>query len=75
MGAKIYKPHIIVDQTGPSGNVFEAMANAIKALNKNGEAGKALALQADMVNAMHDASMTYIKMLRLIDQYVDVLIK
>lgn len=69
------KPQIIVDQSGPNGNIFAVTANAILALNESGNPGQALALQSDMFNAIQKDDMTYMKALQLVDQYVDVMVK
>lgn len=69
------KPQITVDQSGQNSNIFAVTANAISVLTESGHPGQALALQSDMFSAIQKEDMTYMKVLKLIDQYVDVMVK
>lgn len=69
------KPALTIERSGPSGNIFMAVALAIKVLQENGQATQATELETKITTAMKEPKATYIKMLNIIDQYVDLSIK
>lgn len=69
------KPALTIERSGPSGNIFMAVALAIKVLQENGQATQASELETKITTAMKEPKATYIKMLNIIDQYVDLSIK
>lgn len=66
------KPALTIQRSGPSGNIFMAVAMAIKVLQEAGQHNEATILETKIMVAMKEPGMTYIKMLNIIDQYVEL---